>query len=148
MTQSKILPDLQCSLLCEEVRQEINGSFLLIGVFHAVRVPEVPVTAPRLCLFNRWTAGYGQFIETIRLIAPDQVTVLRKHESKFSLQEVTQHAINVVMLGAYLALSQTVRKASIVAAIEDVLGPGKKHLLDINLKALDAGIAFAANVQV
>jgi hypothetical protein len=28
------------------------------------------------------------------------MTLLRKHESKFSLQEVTQHAINVVMLGA------------------------------------------------
>ncbi len=100
MTPSRILPDLQCSLLCEEVRQEINGSFMLIGVFHAVRVPEVPVTAPRLCLFNRWTAGYGEFLETIRLMAPDQITVLRKHESKFALQEVTQHAINVVMLGA------------------------------------------------
>ena len=75
MTPSRILPDLQCSLICEEVRQEINGSFMLIGVFHAVRVPEVPVTAPRLCVFNRWTAGYGQFNETIRLIAPDQTTV-------------------------------------------------------------------------
>jgi len=98
MNPSRILPDLQCSLLCEEVRQEINGSFILIGVFHAVRVPEVPVTAPRLCLFNRWTAGFGQFIETVRLIAPDQVTVLRKAESKFALQEVTHHAISVVVL--------------------------------------------------
>jgi hypothetical protein len=99
MTPSRILPDLQCSLLCEEVRQEINGSFLLIGVFHFVRVPEVPVTAPRLCLFNRWTAGFGQFVETVRLIAPDQVTVLRKHESKFELKDVTLHAVNVVMMG-------------------------------------------------
>jgi hypothetical protein len=48
----------------------------------------------------------------------------------------------------YLALSQAVQKASIVAAIEDVLGPGKQHLLGINLNALDAGIAFATKVQV
>ena len=41
-------------------------------------MPQVPVTARRLCLFNRWTAGYGQFIETVRLVAPDQMTVLRK----------------------------------------------------------------------
>jgi hypothetical protein len=57
------------------------------------------VTAPRLCLFNRWTAGFGLFVETVRLIAPDQVTVLRKHESKFELKDVTLHAVNVVMMG-------------------------------------------------
>ena len=99
MTPSRILPDLQCSLLCEEVRQEANGSFILIGVFHLVRVPVIPVTAPRICLFNRWTAGFGQFVETIRLIAPDQTTVLRRHESKFELKDATLHAINVVYLG-------------------------------------------------
>jgi hypothetical protein len=99
MTATRILPDLQCSLLCEEVRQEINGSFILIGVFHLIRVAELPVTAPRITLFNRWTAGLGQFVETIRLIAPDQTTVLRKHESRFELKDPTQHAINVVFMG-------------------------------------------------
>jgi hypothetical protein len=99
MNPSRILPDLQCSLLCEEVRQERSGSFILVGVLHVVTVPELPVTAPRLCLFNRWTAGFGQFHETVRIIAPDQTTVLRKHESKFELKDVTLHAINVVYLG-------------------------------------------------
>ncbi len=55
---------------------------------------------------------------------------------------------NVVMLGAYLALSHAVPKESVVAAIEDVLGPTKRHLLAINLNALEAGIAFAAKVPV
>jgi hypothetical protein len=98
MTPSRILPDLQCSLLCEEVRQEINGNLILIGVLHGLPVAEVPATVPLLCVFNRWTAGYGQFVETVRLVAPDQMTVLRKHESKFSLQQVIHHAISVVML--------------------------------------------------
>jgi hypothetical protein len=98
MTPSRILPDLQCSLLCEEVRQEINGNLFLIGVFQSLPVAQLPVTVGLLCLFNRWTAGYGQFIETVRLVAPDQMTVLCKQESRFSLQEVTRHAINVVML--------------------------------------------------
>jgi len=39
-------------------------------------------------------------------------------------------------------------KASIIAAIEDVLGPGKQHLLAINLNALEAGLAFASHVPV
>ena len=99
MTPTRILPDLQCSLLCEEVRQEINGGFILIGVFHFVRVAEVPVTAPRLCVFNRWTAGIGQFIESIKFIAPDQTTMLRKGEMKFELKDAGLHATNVMVFG-------------------------------------------------
>jgi hypothetical protein len=99
MTPSRILPDLQCSLLCEDVRQEINGNFVLLGVLNQVRVPQVPLTVGRLFVFNRWTAGYGQFIECIRVIAPDQTTVLRKSEMKFDLSDVTGHSINVTVLG-------------------------------------------------
>ena len=74
MQATRILPDLQASLLCEEVRQESNGNFFLIGVVNFIRVPQLPVVAGRLCVFNRWTAGLGQFTEKIRLIAPDQTT--------------------------------------------------------------------------
>jgi len=98
MTPSRILPDLQCSLLCEEVRQEMNGNFILIGVINFVRVPQLPVTAGRLCLFNRWTAGFGQFTECVRLIGPDQTTVLRQSELKFALQDATLHATNVTVM--------------------------------------------------
>ena len=83
MQATRILPDLQSSLLCEEVRQEANGNFFLIGVINFIRVPQLPVVAGRLCVFNRWTAGIGQFNESVRLIAPDQMTVLRKGEVKF-----------------------------------------------------------------
>ena len=57
MQPSRILPDLQCSLVCEEVRQEMNGNFIIIGVLNYVRVPQLPVTALRLTVFTRWTAG-------------------------------------------------------------------------------------------
>ena len=97
MTPSRILPDLQCSLLCEDVRQEVSGNFFLIGVMSFVRVPQLPITALKLCLFNRWAAGYGQFLETVRLIAPDQTTVLRKSEVKFALQDVIHNATTVTV---------------------------------------------------
>ena len=99
MQPSRILPDLQCSLLCEEIRQEINGSFFLIGVINFIRVPKLPVVAFRLCLFDRWAAGLGQFTESVRLVAPDQVTVLRKGEVKFALQDANLHATNVTVFG-------------------------------------------------
>src|SRR5438552_16143021 len=99
MKPTRILPDLQCSLLCEEIRQEVTGNFCLVGVINFIRVPQVPVVALKLSLFNRWTAGLGQFTESVRLIAPDQVTVLRKGEVKFTLQDAALHATNVTVFG-------------------------------------------------
>ena len=97
MQATRILPDLQSSLLCEDVRQEVTGNFFLIGVINFIRVPQLPVVAFKLSLFNRWTAGVGQFVESVRLIAPDQTTVLRKGEVKFSLQDAALHATNVTL---------------------------------------------------
>jgi len=99
MQATRILPDLQCSLLCEEIRQEANGNFFLIGVINYIRVAQLPAMAFQLSVFNRWTAGVGQFVESTRLIAPDQTTVLRKAEVKFGLPEAGRHATNVTVFG-------------------------------------------------
>lgn len=97
MNPTRILPDLQASLLCEDVRQEITGSFILVGILGYVRVPQLPIKAFKLCVFNRWTAGVGQFTETVRFTAPDSTTVLRQSNVRFALQDATQHAINVTL---------------------------------------------------
>jgi hypothetical protein len=99
MTPTRILPDLQCSLLCEEVRQEANGNFLIIGILDVVRVPQLPVTAFKLSVFNRWTAGLGAFKESVRLVAPDQTTVLRKSEVKFAMKDPGINATTVTLFG-------------------------------------------------
>src|SRR5882762_3725144 len=99
MNATRILPDLQCSLICEEIRQEVTGNFFLIGVINYIRVPQVPVVALKLSLFNRWTAGVGQFTESVRLIGPDQTTLLRKGEVKFVLQDAALHATNLTVFG-------------------------------------------------
>ena len=97
MQATRILPDLQCSLVCEEVRQEANGNLFLIGVVNFIRVPQVPIVAGRICIFNRWTAGIGQFTESIRLIAPDQTTVVSKGELKFELRDPAHAATGVMV---------------------------------------------------
>ncbi len=99
MQATRILPDLQCSLVCEEVRQEVNGNLFLIGVVQVVRVPQVPIVAGRICIFNRWAAGIGQFNETVRLVAPDQTTVISKGEMKFELRDPVMSATNVMFFG-------------------------------------------------
>ena len=97
MNAARILPDLQASLLCEEVRQETTGTFFILGIMDVIRVPQVPVVALKLSLFNRWTAGVGQFVECVRLIAPDQTTILRKSELKFAMKDAFLNATNVTV---------------------------------------------------
>ena len=97
MQVSRILPDLQCSLLCEDVRQEVTGNFIALGIIGAIRVPKVPVVAGKLCVFTRWVAGVGEFHENIRLIAPDQESVIRKCETKFVLKDQAHHATNIAV---------------------------------------------------
>jgi hypothetical protein len=101
MQATRILPDLQCSLLCEDIRQEVSGNLILVGVLQLIRVPQLPVTAFKICVLNRWTAGVGQFTESIRVIAPDQSTVLRKGEAKFVLQDSSHAVTNVTVLGQF-----------------------------------------------
>jgi hypothetical protein len=99
MQPTRILPDLQASLLCEEVRQEANGNFFLIGVINLIRVPQLPVVAGRLFVFDRWVAGIGTFTEGVRIIAPDQTTVLCKGERKFELKDAGLSHVSVMVFG-------------------------------------------------
>lgn len=81
-----------------------------------------------------------------RTTSRHDVHVLAIPVNDLAHQQGSLRVANVVMLGAYLALAQAVQKTSIIAAIQDVLGPGKQHLLGINLNALEAGIAFATQI--
>src|SRR5436853_481033 len=79
--------------------EKVTGNFIFLGVIAAIAVPQVPVTAMRLCVVNRWTAGIGQFTEVVRFIAPDQTTVVRQSQVKFALQDTTGNATNVTVFG-------------------------------------------------
>ncbi|HAM71827.1 MAG TPA: hypothetical protein DCM86_09310 [Verrucomicrobiales bacterium] len=95
MQPNRILPDLQSSLVCQDVRQEANGNLILIGIMQFIPVPETPVTAAQLLVFNRWCAGVGQFTDTVRIVAPDSSTVVAKSDLKFVLQHPHSCATNV-----------------------------------------------------
>ena len=83
---SRILPDRQCALLCEDVRIEMNQNFILIGVIRNLAVRQISAPIGRLLLFSRWTAGFGEFIQTAKLLAPDKTTVLCTCEVQFGLR--------------------------------------------------------------
>lgn len=74
-------PDLQSSLLCDDVRQERNGKFMLIGLFDMVAVPKFPAVFQRICIVNRWCCGEGSFNQQSRLICADGDSVLVEGKS-------------------------------------------------------------------
>ena len=71
-----MIPDLQASLLCDDVRQERNGKFILIGIFDGLFLAQLPGVFPRLCLVNRWCCGKGKFQQRSRIVAPDGTTAI------------------------------------------------------------------------
>ena len=61
-------PDLQSSLICDDVRQEVNGKFMLIGLFDSINVVKLPEVIPRLCVVTRWCCGEGEFMQRSRIV--------------------------------------------------------------------------------
>lgn len=58
-----------------------------------------------------------------------------------------EKAANMVMLGAYVALTKTVSKKSIIAGLKE-LYEKKTELLEVNMRAFEEGIRFATKCLV
>jgi 2-oxoglutarate ferredoxin oxidoreductase subunit gamma len=112
----------------------------------------IAMNLPSLDRFESFVQPGGWLLSNRSLIprasTRHDVQVLAIPVNDLAQQQGSPRVANVVMIGAYLALVPAVRKESVIAAIQDVLGPTKQHLLRINLNALDAGMAFATKVQV
>ncbi len=94
-----ISPDLQACLLCEDVRQEVNGNFFAIGILGVLVVPALPITAPKLCIFSRWCCGMGTFPVLYRLILPDNTSVIASSKGELRLASVDDHVTQVTVFG-------------------------------------------------
>jgi hypothetical protein len=90
-----MMPDLQASLLCDDVRQERNGKFILIGIFDALTVPAMPAVFHRLCIVNRWCCGQGEFGQRSRIIKPDGSTLVEGKAVRMTLPDDTATATSV-----------------------------------------------------
>ncbi|NLB65412.1 MAG: hypothetical protein GX803_02960 [Lentisphaerae bacterium] len=71
-----MIPDLQSSLLCDDVRQEKSGKFILIGLFDSLGAPTFPFRHPRQFLVTRWCSGEGEFQQHTRILRPDMATLV------------------------------------------------------------------------
>ena len=96
---SDILPDLQASLLCEDVRQEISGQQTLIGVITVIPAPALPVAFFKLCLWTRWCGGEGTFTQRSLIISSEDEKILAESRVEFTLNEMEGNATNVHVFG-------------------------------------------------
>jgi hypothetical protein len=62
---------LHYTIICEDVRLEVNHKLSLMGIFYGLQVPQVPVTLLKIVVLNHWS-GEGQFLSEVRILSPDK----------------------------------------------------------------------------
>lgn len=94
-----MIPDLQASFVCEDVRVEASGAHTIVGIVNFIGAPSLPIQIIKLCVWTRWSSGVGQFEQVTRLVAPDEVTVLVSATTQFQLGNEESHTTNVNIFG-------------------------------------------------
>jgi hypothetical protein len=88
----EIKPNLQFSVLCDDVRREESGKFMLIGLFEAISAKTFPATHPSLFVVNRWCKGAGAFRQKIRIVnSRDGSVVFQTPDQRFELTDIDSH---------------------------------------------------------
>jgi hypothetical protein len=90
-----VLPDLQASVICEDVRQEVNGMQTLVGIINLIPARMLPVALLKLCVWTRWCGGFGRFRQNARILGADDQHVLAESQIDFELTELEGHVTNV-----------------------------------------------------
>jgi len=99
MPLNKMIPDLQASFVCEDVRVEAGGAHTIVGVVNFIGAPTLPIQIIKLCIWTRWSSGVGQFEQVTRIMAPDEVTKLATATTRFWLDNEESHTTNVNIFG-------------------------------------------------
>ncbi len=83
-----VSPDLQASLLCEDVRQEVNGMQTLVGIINMIPARVLPVAILKLCVWTRWSGGIGRFRQVSRILGADEEQVLASGSQSVSIADI------------------------------------------------------------
>lgn len=89
MSEMDMKPTLQFSVLCDDVRREDNGKFMLLGLFETIGGAKYPLKHSRFFVADRWCKGVGEFREKIRIIDEESgKPLLESNETRFQLKEL------------------------------------------------------------
>jgi hypothetical protein len=102
MPLERMIPDLQASFACEDVRVEASGAHTIVGIVNFIGAPKLPIQILKLCIWTRWSSGIGSFEQVTRIIAPDEVTVLSTATTQFQLGNEESHTTNVNIFGGLI----------------------------------------------
>jgi len=94
-----IEPDLQYSVLCDDVRREDNGKLILLGLFENIAAPEFPHQHGRLCVLNKWCNGEGTYTQQTRMIDEDDNVLIQNEPVTFELPSLEAHFTAVQIFG-------------------------------------------------
>lgn len=94
MATTTIEPALLYSVLCDDVRREDNGKFILLGLFETIGAREFPAVHPALFIVNGWIGGVGSFRQYSRILDPSGQELARDQETAFVLNSLkARHSI-------------------------------------------------------
>lgn len=87
---------LNYTLFCEDIRVEASGSLSLMGIFHQIVVPQLPVGLLKFAVLNHWE-GEGQYLTEVRILTPNRMqTIAVSQPSGFEIAQ-NGYADNVTM---------------------------------------------------
>ena len=87
-SEETIEPTLLFSVLCDDVRREHNGKFMLIGLFETIGAKKFPAIHPALYIMNCWIGGLGTFSQRSRIISKGGDILAEDKESTFLLKDL------------------------------------------------------------
>lgn len=83
-----IEPDLQFSVVCDEVRREDNGKWLLLGLFETITVTQFPTQHGALCVLNKWIRGEGSWTQQTRFVDENDRVLIQSENIAFQLNDL------------------------------------------------------------
>ncbi|HEX9996454.1 MAG TPA: hypothetical protein VGB45_04865 [Abditibacterium sp.] len=83
-----IQPDLLYTVLCDEVRREDNGKWILLGLFEQISTAGFPSQHPTCCIVNKWCNGEGNYSQQTRFVDHDDRILLQSESLAFELVDL------------------------------------------------------------
>lgn len=90
-----IEPDLQFSILCDEVRREDNGKWILLGLFEQISVAQFPVQHRALCVLNKWIRGEGSWTQQTRFVDENDRVLIQSESIPFQLSDLDSNFLAI-----------------------------------------------------
>ena len=85
MDKPFIPPTLLFSVLCDDIRREDNGKFILLGLFETIGSKVFPAAHPTIYVMNCWSSGLGEFKQRTRILDVKGKILVQDEETSFAL---------------------------------------------------------------